>query len=156
VPFEVRLRPNVWYLLVIVLAAAVVTYGATQALMLAIVTTSGGLLMLAVFGYPVVVSTICRVPVVVVDSTGVRFPLLGVRLGWGEVARVAIRSDTRKMLLIYPVDSSGVFRQMRPWLRSQARTEFARHGTPIVVGDRSLDHSVDDILCAVNRFRPSA
>jgi hypothetical protein len=49
--------------------------------MFAIVIAPAGLLMLAVFGYPVVISTMCRVPVAVVDKTGVRFPLLGVRLG---------------------------------------------------------------------------
>jgi hypothetical protein len=124
--------------------------------MFAIVIAPAGLLMLAVFGYPVVISTMCRVPVAVVDKTGVRFPLLGVRLGWSDVARVAIRADTRTVLLIYPVDSSGALRLARPWLRSQARTEFARYGTPIVVGDRSLDHSLDDILATVNRFRLSA
>lgn len=155
-PFEVRLRPNVWYVLVIVLAAAIVAFGVTRPLMFAIVIVPAGMLMLTVFVYPVVVSTICRVPVVVVDSTGVRFPLLSVSLGWSEVARIIIRTDTRKVLLIHPVDSSGALRQVRPWLRSQARTEFARYGTPIVVRDRSLDHSLDDILAAVNRLRPSA
>jgi hypothetical protein len=156
VRFEVRLRPNGWYVLVMVLAAVIVAFGTVQAPMFAIVITPAGMLILAMFSYPVLVSTICRVPVIVVDNAGVRFPLLGVRLGWGEVARVAERTDTRKVLLIYPVDSSGVLHQVHPWLRSQARAEFARYGTPIVVRDRSLDHSLDAILSAVHRFRPSA
>lgn len=156
VRFEVRLRPNGWYVLVMVLAAVIVVLGTMEVPLFAIVIAPAGLLILAVFGCPVLVSTICRVPVVVIDNVGVRFPMLGVRLGWGEVARVAERTDTRKVLLIYPVDSSGVLDEVRPWLRSQARTEFARYGTPIVVRDRSLDHSLDVILSAVNRFRPSA
>lgn len=71
----------------------------------------GGGLALAVFGYPFVVSTVCRVPVVAVDGDGIRFPLMGVQLAWPEVRLVkratGLRGRRQPVLLIFPGRPAG-------------------------------------------------
>ena len=117
----------------------------------------GGGLALAVFGYPFVVSTVCRVPVVAVDGDGIRFPLMGVQLAWPEVRLVkratGLRGRGQPVLLIFPADPQATLSQVRPWLRREARGTVARYGTPIVVSGLSLDRSVDDIAAAVRQCR---
>jgi hypothetical protein len=150
----VRLRPNGPYLLFVLIAAALVGYGVARADLLGTVMAVCGAVWLVLFGYPVVVSTLCRVPVVAVGDDGIRFPLMGVRLGWPEVSSAtrgeAPRGGARApMLLIFPADPQAAIGQVRPWLRREARGNLVRYGTPIVVPGLSLDHSVDDILTAV-------
>jgi hypothetical protein len=154
----VRLRPNGPYLLFIVIAAAVLGYGMAQADLLGTVIAVCGAVWLVLFGYPVVVSTLCRVPVVAVGDGGIRFPLMGVRLGWSEVSSAtrsaALRGRARApVLLIFPADPQAALGQVRPWLRREARGNLARYGTPIVLSGLSLDHSLDDIATAVSQHR---
>jgi hypothetical protein len=154
----VRLRPNGPYLLFMLIASAVVGYGVARADLLGTIIAVGGAVWLVLFGYPIVVSTICRVPVVAVGDDGIRFPLMGVRLGWREVSSAtcsaAMRGHARApVLLIFPADPQAAIGQIRPWLRREARGNLARYGTPIVVSGLSLDHSIDDIAAAVDQHR---
>jgi hypothetical protein len=157
-PLLVRLRPNGPYVLFTLAAAAGLTYGAIRDDVLGtLIAVSSGVL-LALFGGPIIVSTVCRVPVVAVEESGIRLPLMGVRLSWREVASVrrtaALRGKTHTpVLLIVPAEPEAVLGRVRPWLRREARGNIARYGTPIVVSDLSLDHSIDDIAAAVHRRR---
>src|SRR4051812_33559476 len=93
VPLKARFRPPL-------------AYGATMALhagVAAVCVLRGGLVslglaavlgvLLLVRGVPRLVSTVCRVPVIVVGDGGVRLPLMGVRLSWPEVA--GVRRDVK-------------------------------------------------------------
>ncbi|MCO5994790.1 hypothetical protein [Actinoallomurus rhizosphaericola] len=156
----VRLRPNGPYLLFMLAAVAALVFGVTQADLLGTVIAVCGAVLLVLFGGPVVVSTVGRVPVVAVDESGVRLPLMGVRLSWDEVAdvrrTVALRGKTSTpVLLIVPTQPEIVVDRVRPWLFREARGNLARYGTPIVLSDQSLDHSLDDITTAVRRLRPA-
>ena len=153
-PLLVRLRPNLPYVMCMLIFGAVVAYGVARAGLLGVVIAVGGGVLLALFGYPVIVSTACRVPVLAVGDDGIRLPLMGVRLGWPEVSSVKRGADLRaqqSLLLIFPADPQAALSQVRPWLRRQARADRARYGTPIAVSDRSLDHSVDHIAAAIRR-----
>ncbi|WP_433178154.1 hypothetical protein [Actinoallomurus sp. CA-150999] len=141
-------------------AVAGVVFGVTRPDLLGVLIAVSGAVLLVVFGGPIIVSTVCRVPVVAVDESGIRFPLMGVRLSWGEVASVtrsvALRGKTSTpVLLIVPAEPEDVVRRAWPWLRREARGNMARYGTPIVLSDLSLDHSIDDIVTAVRRRRPA-
>jgi hypothetical protein len=74
VPLLVRLRPNGPYLLFMAVAAALAGGGVAPADLPGAVIAIGGGLALAVFGYPFVVSTVCRVP-----GAGCRVPGAGCR-----------------------------------------------------------------------------
>jgi hypothetical protein len=161
VPLLVRLRPNAPYLLFMLIAAASVAYGVARADLLGVVIAVAGALLLALFGYPVVASTILRVPVVVVGNEGIRLPLMGVRLGWSEVSAakrgVDLSGRARKqVLLIFPAAPNAVLDQVFPWLRREARGNIARYGAPIVLSGLSLDHSIDDIAAAIHQHRPTS
>jgi hypothetical protein len=154
----VRLRPNGPYLTFMLIAAALFGYGVARAGLLGTVIAVCGAIWLVLFGYPVVVSTLCRVPVVAVGDDGIRFPLMGVRLGWPEVSSAtrsaALRGRARApVLLIFPAEPQAALAQVRPWLRREARDNLARYGTPIVLSCLSLDHSIDDIAAAVYQHR---
>jgi hypothetical protein len=159
----VHVRPNGPYLAV--LAAGIVGFGFGVAAILrqgpanAVLGTlvvAGSAAMLILLGIPIVVSTLFRVPALVVDDDGIRLPLMGVRLAWPEVSAVTVLaqlgSGRRPAVLIVPTDSDGVVRQTRPWLRRDARSNLARHGTPLVVPSASLNRSAEDIAAAI-RFR---
>jgi hypothetical protein len=157
VPLLVRLRPNGPYLLFMAVAAAATAGGVVQAGPPGAVVAVAGGLLLALLGYPVVASTVCRVPVIAVDGDGIRLPLMGVHLTWAEVRSVergtSLRGRARPVLLIFPAAPQAAVSQARPWLRKEARSNIARYGTPIVVSGLSLDHSLDDIAAAVSRCR---
>src|SRR5262245_46764454 len=92
----VRLRPNVPYLAFMVLAGAALAWGVMQGgLVGTAVATSGGL-VLALFAYPVVTSTVFRVPVIVITDGGIRLPLMGVHLPWEGVSSTAIGAPPRR------------------------------------------------------------
>jgi hypothetical protein len=155
----VRLRPNGPYLLFMLAAVAAVVFGATRGDLLGTVIAVCGAVLLVLFGGPVIVSTVCRVPVVAVDESGIRFPLMGVRLSWDEVAAVrrtaALRGRTSTpVLLIVPTEPQVVVDRVRPWLVREARGNLARYGTPIVLSGQSLDHSLDAIATAVRHRLP--
>jgi hypothetical protein len=82
---------------------------------------------------------------------------LGVRLRWAEISSVkrGVKSGF-PVLLIVPTAPEAVVGQVRPWLRSEARSHLARYGTPIVVSGQSMDHSVDDILSAIHQHHPAS
>lgn len=157
-PLRVHLRPNVPYLLFTLIAVMVIVYGGVRADVFGVLIAVAGGLLLGLFGIPVVVSTVCRVPVIVVDDDGVRLPLMGVRLRWHDITRTGhgTNLDARlpaPLLLIVPADPDAALRQVRPWLRQEARANLSRHGTPVVISGLSIDHSLDDIVEAVRRHR---
>lgn len=121
------------------------------------VLIAGGGMGATALGLPIVISTLFRVPVVVIDGEGVRFPMMGVPLTWPEVAAVTVVARpggrARPAILVIPVDSAAVVRQARPWLRRAARSDIARHGTPQVVRAASLNRPLDDIVAAVRQYR---
>lgn len=91
-PLLVRLRPNVPFLLLFILPAIVlIVFGSTMNGLFRIGVISGGVLLLALTGMPVIASTVFRVPVIVIDAAGIRFPLMGVRLSWAQVGIGAVR-----------------------------------------------------------------
>jgi hypothetical protein len=155
----VRLRPNGPYLLFMLAAAVGIWYGVTLAsLPGGLVAASCGV-VLVLFGYPVMASTIGRVPVFAVGSEGISLPLMGVRLSWPEVSSVKLGTGSGRrasvpVLLIFPADPHAAIGAARPWLRRELRGNLARHGTPIVVSGTSLDHSVDDMAAAVRQYWP--
>lgn len=156
-PLIVRLRPNGPYLAALLGAAAGVAYGVTLGGVPGAVIAAGAGVVLVLFGFPVVLSTVCRVPAIVVDDDGIRFPLMGPRLAWADIASVRrgaggrARAGSPSTLLVYPADAEGAARQVRPWLRRDARGNLARYGTPIAVSGMSLDRSLDDIGAAISR-----
>jgi hypothetical protein len=157
VPFLVRLRPNAAYLALLAVGVVVVGLGITMDGVTRVVTVACGVLFVAVLGAPVLVSTVLRVPLLAVDDSGVRLPLMGVRLEWAEVAAVRqAPGATRPVLLIVPRDTQAVLRRMRPWLRAEGRSHIARYGTPIVMAHHLADHTLDEIQSAVAHLQPAS
>jgi hypothetical protein len=156
-PLKVRLRPNTPYLALLAIGVVLLGFGAlgTGAVRYLAFVFGGALVVL--LGYPVVASTICRVPVVVVEPDGVRLPLMGVRLRWADVAAtrlgVSLGARGRPVLLIVPVDAEATIRSMRPWLRRQGRDELAKYGSPVGLQQASLNRPLDDILAAIEAAR---
>lgn len=157
-----RLRPNGPYLGFMLIAAGGLAYGVTLGGLSGVVVAVAAGVMLALFGYPVVLSTACRIPILVVGNDGIRLPLMGPRLPWADVASVKrsighrMRPGSPPVLLIYPADAEAFAGQARPWLRREARANLARYGTPIVISDLSLDRSLDDIEAAItHRILPA-
>jgi hypothetical protein len=155
----IRLRPNRQYVLLLLLVAAVPLLAATMNGPIGAVVSVVCGLLLVLLGYPVVVSTLLRVPVLSVTDAGLRLPLMGVQLTWPEVTgtRQALRRRAEgrpdiPVLLIVPADPQATVRQVRPWLRREARQELARYGSPIAVSDLSLDHSLAQIEEAITRY----
>lgn len=150
-PLVVRLRPNMYYLGFLLVAAAALGYGITLAGVFGAVVAVCAGVMLVLLGYPVVLSTVCRMPVIVADDDGLRFPLMGPRLAWADVASVRrsvggrLRAGSPPVLLVYPADAVAAVGKVRPWLRREARSNLAAYGTPIVVPGASLDQSLEDI-----------
>lgn len=150
-PLVVRLRPNLYYLAFLLVAATVLGYGITLAGALGAVIAVCAGIVLVLWGYPVVLSAVCRMPVIVADDDELRFPLMGPRLAWADVASVRrsvggrLREGSPPVLLVYPADPEAAVRKVRPWLRREARGNLATYGTPIVVPGASLDQSLDDI-----------
>jgi len=154
-PLVVRLRPNRTYVAVLLLGALVLAYGVMTGGLLGGVIAAGGGIWLAALGYPVVLSTVCRVPVIVADDNGIRFPLMGPAVAWSDVASVTrgarrgARLGSPPVLQVYPADAQAAVRQVRPWLRREARRNLAWYGTPFILSDLSMDKSLDDIATAI-------
>jgi hypothetical protein len=89
-----------------------------------------------------------------VDSAGVRLPMMGVRLGWAEIAdvRPSVNANNQPVLLILPADPQAAVRQIRPWVRSEGRTNMGRYGTPIVIPEQSVNRTVAEMRAAVTAF----
>jgi hypothetical protein len=156
VPFLVRLRPNAAYLALIAAGIPMIIYGIASDGVLRLVLLVSGVLFVVLIGGPVLVSTVGRVPVLAVNGAGVRLPLMGVRLAWPEIAAVRQASGpTRPALLIIPNDTAAALSRMRPWLRAEGRSNLARYGTPIVVPQQSMDHTLDQMCAAFARLRPA-
>jgi hypothetical protein len=149
-PLVVRLRPNAAYLALLALFALAAILGVAIGGAVGYVLLALGVALVVMVGYPVVASTVLRVPVLALDGDGIRLPLMGVRLAWSAVSAVRPSVDSRgqPLLLIVPVDPAALVRQARPWLRAELRTNLARYGTPVAVNGRSLDHSLDEIATA--------
>ena len=159
-PLVVRVRPNAAYLALLVIGVGLVVTGAVSGGVLGVVMVVCGAVFAVLLGYPVVASTVLRVPAVVVGPDGIRLPMMGVRLRWDEIAEVrpGMRMRGRvqtPVLLVVPVDPEATIRQARPWLRREARGDLAFLGTPVVVDDRSLDHTLADIRAAVGAHAPA-
>jgi hypothetical protein len=156
-PLVVRLRPNGHYVAVLLLGAVLLAYGVMTGGLLGAVIAAGGGIWLTALGYPVVLSTLCRVPIIVADDGGIRFPLMGPAVAWPDVASVTRGAHTLSspVLQVYPADAQAAIRQVRPWLRREARRNLARYGTPFVLSGLSMDKSLDDIAAAITRRLPS-
>jgi len=152
---RVHVRPNAAHLALLLLGACLIAFGIAWSGVARYAMVFLGVVLVVLLGYPVVSSTICRIPAVVVEPDGLRLPLLGVRLGWPEVARVRRGTGpaNRPVLLVHPVDPAATIARMRPWLRRQARTEMARFGAPIVLQQASLSRSVTEIEAAIDAAR---
>jgi len=151
------LRPNTAYLAFLTAGVAAIISGFMFSGFARIFIIVGGVALAVLLGGPVLASTVLRVPILTVDAAGVRFPLMGVRLGWADI--MAVRQSitpARAALLIVPRDKEAALRQMRPWLRAEGRTNIASYGTPIVVSQHSIDHKLEDIQSAVAHFRPAS
>jgi hypothetical protein len=160
-PFLVRVRPNGTYLALLVIAAVLVGFGVRVGAPLGYALIMAGGVLIALFGYPILLSTVLRVPVLVVDADGMRMPILGPRFAWSDIAKVRRSVDNRRrdglaVLLIIPTDPAAAVARIRPWLRGEARSHLARHATPIVLVDLSLDRSLDEIEAAIARARPGS
>lgn len=156
-PLVVRLRPNGPYVAVLLLGAVLLAYGVMTGGLLGAVIAAGGGIWLTALGYPVVLSTLCRVPVIVADDGGIRFPLMGPAVAWPDVASVTRGGHAlpSPVLQVYPADAQAAIRQVRPWLRREARRNLARYGTPFVLSGLSMDKSLDDIAAAITQRLPS-
>lgn len=154
-PFRVYLRPNPPYLAFLLIAVALIAAGIVRSGVYGVLLAVAGAVLLLLFGGPVIVSTICRVPLLAVDQDGVRLPMMGVRLGWRDVARIerTVLLDQRRqpsVLLIVPADPEAAIRHARPWLRREARANHARYGTPIILSGLSMNRSLAEIADALN------
>lgn len=160
----VHVRPNGPYLLFMAAALggagfgfALILRGGLANVVPGAVVVASSFLLLVFLGMPIVVSTLFRVPALVVGEQGIRLPLMGVTLTWAEVSAVTrlaeFRGRPRPVLLIVPVDPDSIVQQARPWLRHEARGNLARHGTPLIVGDASLNRPLADIAGAIQRYR---
>jgi hypothetical protein len=154
VPFLVRLRPSAAYLGLLALGVALVALGITTGGLVGSFELAVGVAFVLFLGVPILISTVFRAPVLAVDTTGVRLPMMGVRLSWAAVAdvRPGLSPQNRPVLLILPADPPAAVRSMRPWVRSEGRTNLARYGTPIVIPEQSVDHTVADIAAAIARL----
>lgn len=153
-PFLVRLRPNTQYLLFVVVGVLLICYGLTAGGVVRIGLIAAGVLLAVLLGYPIVLSTVFRVPLIAIDDAGIRLPLMGPRLSWAEVAgvRPGVRNNFPVLLLI-PTDPAAVVARTRPWLRAEARTNLAEFGTPVVLMAQSLNRSLDEIQAAIADHR---
>jgi hypothetical protein len=149
----VRLRPNAPHLTIMAVAVGALAWGIAHGGLLGLAVDVAAGLVLVLFGYPALLSTVFRVPVMVIADDGVRLPLMGVHLPWNNVSSTGLAAVQRRpgsfALVIVPVDADDVVRQARPWLRREARNNIGRHGSPIVVSDASLDRSIDDIAAGI-------
>ncbi|MEU7823250.1 hypothetical protein [Catellatospora sp. NPDC049133] len=153
-PMLVRIRPDTRYLTLLGLACVPVLLGVLMRGRSGLAVSVAGAAFLLLLGYPVVVSTLLRVPVLVITDEGLRMPLMGPALGWDEIADV--REDVKvtgsrpvPVLLIDPTEPQDAVWRMRPWLRGEGRANLARFGTPIVIQGASLSSSLDDIHAAI-------
>lgn len=153
-PLIVRFRPTGPYLSLLAISAAVIVIGAVLGGVFGVILIACGSVLAVTLGYPVVAGVVFRIPVMTVGPDGIRLPLMGVRLGWAEIAdvRTGLKASGRTpvaVLLVAPTDPAAVIRQAHWWLRRQARADLARFGAPVVIDDRTLDHSLEDIRSAV-------
>ncbi|WP_027344291.1 hypothetical protein [Hamadaea tsunoensis] len=157
-PLLVRVRPNPAYLaflFAMVAAAAYTLYRGG----LFIIAAVGVLAFALLLAYPVLASTLFRVPALRVTNEGIAFPLMGPSLPWSEVSDVRwgelpVGTGTRPVVLVVPARPDQVLHQVRPWLRGDVRKRVAQFGTPLVIADTSLDRPIDDIFAAIEYLRP--
>ncbi|MBV1850758.1 hypothetical protein KUA19_12780 [Catellatospora sp. NEAU-YM18] len=160
-PILIRIRPEARYLMLLGLACVPVVLGVLMGGGTGTAVAVAGAAFLVLLGYPVVVSTLLRVPVLVISDEGLRMPLMGPALGWDEIADVredvkATGSRPVPVLLIVPTEPQDAVWRMRPWLRGEGRANLARFGTPFVIQGGSLSWSLDDIRAAIrDRIDPS-
>ncbi len=154
-PFLVRLRPNSQYLLFLVIGLLLIGYGLTGTGAIRVGLVAAGALLAILLGYPIVLSTVFRVPLIAVDDAGIRLPLMGVRLPWAELATVShgVRANFVVLLLV-PTDPQAVLAQVRPWLRGEARKNLAEFGTPIVLMAQSMNRSLAQVAAGIDQHRP--
>ncbi|NUR69371.1 MAG: hypothetical protein HOU81_00980 [Hamadaea sp.] len=153
---RVHLRPNAAYLAFLLLGLVAAGWGVAKFLggqdiqrFIGLVIAVGGAMIFLAFGYPVVASTLLRVPVLAVEEERVRLPLMGPTLAKAEIAGIG-RSHTatasqRPVLLIRVTDPESVISRTRPWLRRSARQYLQQYGTPIILQGESLNRSLDEI-----------
>jgi hypothetical protein len=162
---KVRLRPNGIYLVAVLAALVGVVWGVRTGGAAGIAGAVGAGTLALALGYPILLSTVLRIPVIDVSDIGIRLPLLGVRLRWSEVAdvRQTARTNARPdrgpsvpLLLVVPAYPGPTMKSVRPWLRSDARRNLKAYGTPVVISDVALNRSLAEIQDAVERARSAA
>ncbi|MBO0812179.1 MAG: hypothetical protein J2P23_09040 [Microlunatus sp.] len=72
----VRLRPNAAYLALLAIGIAVIMIGAFVGGAVGVVLIVCGAVLAVALGFPVVASTVFRVPVIAVGPDGIRMPLV--------------------------------------------------------------------------------
>jgi len=161
-PIRVHLRPNTAYLIILAVLAAAVGWGVLLVATAAeSKTRAGGWLLivsstvfLLIFGFPVVASTLLRVPVLIAENGQVRLPMMGPVLARTEITAIAdgwrtAGSRQFPVLLVRVTDPAAVIARTRPWLRGDARRNLQRHGTPIVLAGESLNRPLTEIAVAL-------
>ncbi len=151
----VRLRPNLPYLGYMLCLAIGLGYGVNMGGVLGTFIAATASLTLTLIAYPLILSTLCRVPVIVADDEGIRFPLLGPRLPWADVTSITrgtrrgARPGSPAVLQMHPADPQAAIGQVHPWLRREARKNLAWYGTPFIISDLSMDTSLDEIAAGI-------
>ncbi|GAB4053409.1 hypothetical protein [Catellatospora paridis] len=153
-PIRIRIRPDAQYLMLLGLVCVPVVLGVIVGGGTGTAVAVAGAAFLVLAAFPVVVSTLLRVPVLVITDEGLRMPLMGPALGWDEIADV--RDDLKvtgsrlvPVLLIVPTEPQDAVWRLRPWLRGEGRANLARFGTPLVIQGGSLSWSLADIRTAI-------
>jgi hypothetical protein len=105
---------------------------------------------IALWCLPLLVSTIGRAPLVVVDDKGFRQPFRGVRVSWSEIigSRIDVEETDRgeiERLLVDVADPEAVARRYRSWYRAAAQRDVVDFGTPIAFRAVRLDKDLGDI-----------
>jgi hypothetical protein len=160
-PLLVRVRPNAAYVVVMLVAAALAVDAIGRGGAVGILAGSAMIAILIVFASPIVRSSLVGTPALAVTREGLQFPLMGPRLKWNEVTDIQWSSmmvglTRRPLLLVIPAVPEAVIRQVRPWLRRDVRRKLATYGTPLVLADTILDHSIDEIFAAIQHYRTQA
>jgi hypothetical protein len=154
-PYRVWFRPNAAYLAFLALCVFALGSGFTFGGLIGVVVTVSGGLLVVMLAAPILVSTVFRVPVLVIDRDGLRLPLMGVQLSWPEIIRVRQAIEPKRAaVLIVPADGSAVVRQMWPWLRAEGRANLARYGTPIVLTSASMSRTIGETYPVIARWHP--
>ncbi|NUT01961.1 MAG: hypothetical protein HOV76_00655 [Hamadaea sp.] len=162
---RVYLRPNGPYLAFLLAGLVAAGCGVSQILdaselmmrVLGGVVMVSGATLLVLFGYPVVASTVLRVPVLAIENGQVRLPLMGLVLDSAEITWIVESHRTAgsrqsPILLIRVTDPAAVISRIRPWLRNETQRNLQLYGAPLVLQGESLDLPLDEIAAGLRAY----